>query len=968
MRRGIAVLINRTVAGLGRLFAGPLSLWLIVLIGFGLRAYHLGAPALWDDEAFAVNVANDIRQIALAALRDTFPPLHYYLLNLAMEGMGRNEFAIRFASLAGSVLAIPLTYQVGRALAGRKAGSWAALAMALSPFMVYFAQEARAYSWLVLLSLCSVYAFVRVISALAATGRANLLSWAAFVVASVAMLYTHLLGAWTLAAEGLYFLWFWGHRRRGFRPWVLACLAIGLLFLPWVALMWGVGPGAQAGSNAGPRQWGGLQTDAPVASLLWIWQEGRSTIGAVSLPDTLRQALVSFTVGDFIPPAWGLGLALGLLVIAAVGLLTHLQGRPKPGNPSRRAFPQPVLFLVLCALAPVLLSYVVAFPTSRPHWAKYFIMALPAFPLAIGLGLAALQRWHVALALVGAAFVVVASSFTLYNYYWNPDYARSDIRPAVAYLQAFSAPDDALLANPARRSPPFWYYYHGNLPYYSPVDQPVDELALQRMAARHPGLWVVQNLPVGFDPQQDIERWLTFHAYRTMTDWVGQVIFRYYSMPTDGKSAAQGQFQPAVRFGDRVGLDGYRVGLQTGGRAQVAQLELDWQALADVDEDYMVAARAVDGEGRVWGQTASAPLGNFRPTSTWKEGERVADHLGLLLRPGTPPGEYLIQLWLYREADARPLPITHDGAPGPAEKLHLATVRVEAPRLPPDPAVLGLTATLNHRLDGLTLLGYQAGVARARPGDKVDVTLFWRVDAPGLPAYQSRIWLEDAQGKRWGESGGLSGGSYSPGQVVREPRSFALPTDLPDGQYAVRLAAIPGGSEANRTQETTTGLFSISIKGREKQFSAPRLGRAQTATLGQGVKLLGYDLPVTQVAPGGTLPLTLYWQAPATLGQAPSPVDRSYTVFNHLVGADGQIAGQWDGIPAGGTLPTSEWVKGEVIRDEYRIPVQANARPGSYRLEVGMYDAATGQRLPVAGADGQPAGDHVTLETSVEVR
>ena len=50
-----------------------------------------------------------------------------------------------------------------------------------------------------------------------------------------------------------------------------------------------------------------------------------------------------------------------------------------------------------------------------------------------------------------------------------------------------------------------------------------------------------------------------------------------------------------------------------------------------------------------------------------------------------------------------------------------------------------------------------------------------------------------------------------------------------------------------------------------------------------------------------------------------------------------------------------------MIVDEYAIPVAADAPPGTYRIEVGLYDPLTGQRLPVLGADGTPAADHVIL-------
>lgn len=939
-------------------------LWLVILLGFALRVYHLDYRPLWDDEAFSVLiVSSDIWNVALAAVKDTFPPLHHYVLAVLMLAVGWSEFSVRFASLLAGVLAIPLTYQVGRLCVDRRAGLWAALVMALSPFMVYFSQETRAYSWLVLTTLLSVYTFVRVVLSLTEQGHAGVRQWAWFSVASAAMLYTHFLSLWILVVEGLYFLWFWSKHRRGFRAWIGAHIGIGILFLPWVLLILGVGVEGST-ANAGIQQFAGIQTDAPIASLLWIWQEGQSVRGNISLPDTLRQAVVSFTVGDFLTGTWELIGVLAFAGIALSGLIGlamwHKQVRRREAQEKTTAFPYPVFFLVLYALLPVLLCYVVAFPASRPHWAKYFIMALPAYSLMVGTGLAILQRWRRGVAALAAGVVIWSSLLSLYNYFENPAYARPDIRPGVRYMEAFSAPDDALLANPPESSPPLWYYFHGHQPFYTP-DQ-VNEERLQAIARTHTGLWVVQNLPVGFDPGEHIERWLTYHTYRTFTDWVGQLVFRYYSMPATDATALQRTLQPAMLFGDRIALREYRVGVQTEGRAQVVQLELAWRAQADMDENYMVGARVVDESGQVWGQTNSSPLGNFRPTIDWEQGETVLDHLGVLLWPGTPPGRYIVQVWMYREEDGIPLPIAAPGAETHDGRLDLGVIQVDAPRYPPSTGMLNLTEEVNRTFDALTLIGYQVPEVTVKPGDDVNLSLFWEATATTLPTFEASLWAEDTTGRQWGRREITVGDKYSTshwalGQVIRDQYALPVPQDLPDGVYPLNMRI----SAANRSAEWRFTLLNLTVKGRAKQFAVPRIAHPQQANLGNLVELLGYDLPRTQVGAGDTVRLTLYWRALARM-------DTSYTVFNHLLAADGQTAGQWDGIPVGGTLPTTEWIRGEVIEDAYDIPVRTDATPGMYRLQVGMYDATTGGRIAVAQESSGAVIDSIGLDTQIEIR
>jgi hypothetical protein len=89
-------------------------------------------------------------------------------------------------------------------------------------------------------------------------------------------------------------------------------------------------------------------------------------------------------------------------------------------------------------------------------------------------------------------------------------------------------------------------------------------------------------------------------------------------------------------------------------------------------------------------------------------------------------------------------------------------------------------------------------------------------------------------------------------------------------------------------------------------------------------------------------------------------MDASYTVFTHLLDERTQIRGQQDNPPVGGRYPTTLWVPGEVIVDEYAIVVQPDAPPGSYVVEVGLYDPATMQRLPVLDPTGA-VGDRILL-------
>lgn len=115
--------------------------------------------------------------------------------------------------------------------------------------------------------------------------------------------------------------------------------------------------------------------------------------------------------------------------------------------------------------------------------------------------------------------------------------------------------------------------------------------------------------------------------------------------------------------------------------------------------------------------------------------------------------------------------------------------------------------------------------------------------------------------------------------------------------------------------------------------------------------LSGYSLQPSQIEAGDTLHLTLFWQASG-------PAQRPYTVFNHLVDADGKLLAQQDNWPVNGRWPPTCWSRAESIVDTYDIAIPGKLPAGSYSLLTGLYDASTGTRIPLAAG-----GDAYKLHT-----
>jgi hypothetical protein len=233
--------------------------------------------------------------------------------------------------------------------------------------------------------------------------------------------------------------------------------------------------------------------------------------------------------------------------------------------------------------------------------------------------------------------------------------------------------------------------------------------------------------------------------------------------------------------------------------------------------------------------------------------------------------------------------------------------------------------------------------------------------------------LEDEQGQVRAESrDGVTADAYplsrwAVGEVVRDPRHLQIAGDAPPGRYRLLAALVDPASNA---EVDSTTVDYLAVQERARQFSVPPLAHPLQADLGGNVRLLGYDLANGRgfgeggridVEPGDSLELTLYWQTLA-------PMDVSYTVFTHLLDPNSMIWGQHDSVPGGGTLPTTSWVADQVIEDHYVIAVKPDAPAGEYSIEVGMYDAVTGQRLEVLSTAGEAMGDRVLIPAQVLVK
>jgi hypothetical protein len=264
--------------------------------------------------------------------------------------------------------------------------------------------------------------------------------------------------------------------------------------------------------------------------------------------------------------------------------------------------------------------------------------------------------------------------------------------------------------------------------------------------------------------------------------------------------------------------------------------------------------------------------------------------------------------------------------------------------------------------DCMLLRGYDIDTSRVAPDGKLEVNLYWQCSCPMIENYGVFLKLLNGARHVWGQqasrplSDGLPTSRWEEAVVVRDKREIeVLPGTLP-GPYLIEVILYDFTSEkwVSPKGEEDLLLGPIEIPRRERlTIESLDVEHPLKVNLGGKIQLLGYNLE-SSFHPGDGIHLTLFWQCLEEMNQ-------DYTVFTHLVDGEGRLWGQRDNPPVDGFYPTSQWEEGEIVRDQYDIPISPDAPPGEYQLEVGMYLAETGERLLVFDDKGQILGDKIRL-------
>jgi 4-amino-4-deoxy-L-arabinose transferase-like glycosyltransferase len=412
----------------------------ILALATALRLLGLDTQELWLDESWSFHTAGESWSWG-ERLRHNTPPLHSVLVRASLALGGVGETWVRFPSAVAGIVFVALVLAAGSRIVSIPVGLWAGALAAISPIHIYYSQEARAYSLVIALLMAVYLALWR------ALDRNRMGDWLLVAGLSVAALYSHYLALLGFLPAPLLVS---AHPRAQngslpLRQIAGAALLVAVACGPWYVASFLVHSGEIAGTT-------------------WTFDAWELTPPALALPKTLEVFALGSEI-ELLPidlkqmsrisiAPWlrGMGLAASCF-LALVALLPFGDRRLEALRPGR-------LKLLLTAWLLGVPLVLFAISLVRPIYVagRYELVAYPAFPLLLGMGLAKLQglpRAGPAAAALGFVLLLVPIGSKLAAYYRAPPVA--DSRSLAAYLDREVEDGDLVIFTELRGLPALTY-------------------------------------------------------------------------------------------------------------------------------------------------------------------------------------------------------------------------------------------------------------------------------------------------------------------------------------------------------------------------------------------------------------------------------------------------------------------------------------------------------------------------------
>lgn len=588
---------------------------LILLLGATSRILHINDQSLWVDEGYAYYHAHFPSLVETLA-RDTHPPLYFASLRVWSEFAGKSELALRWLSVLPSMLSLAVIFQLAKEIsnhnkifvgtrhvlsdAQKTIPILAMLMLAIADAENFLAQEARHYTWVVLLVSCSMWVFLRWIRT---NHRRTYIGWIGF---TVVMVYTHYITAFIGIVQGIYALVVLRGKVR--------VHAIGGLILSALALMpWLVLVGARQLGNDGAN-----------------W----------SVP--LNDVVIHDILTKYFTEQWT--LIFGLMCFGCVTLVYFYS----QGLESYRAkFHKSTILLLLWLILPFLLTVIVNefLPFLQP---RRLTQWTPVIALLVAFGLGNIRQPIRSLLIA----VLVLYGVTHVDFYR----VKPDWRTIADLTARYTMPDDLVLTDIVGGDYQMQYYLTRDMPDGQLLDEGVQYESLKVQRDFYPETYH-EWLPQVIDAHDTV--WLMYWSDDlSARGWLDNLGFQqsaHFTYIHDG--GLSGDITMSIFRFDRIDTTQPIAEFENGMDLLSAEFDQDdlrvdllWTADTPLDRDFTLSAKLLDADGVLVAQFDSQPQLNQRPTTTWQASEIIYSPHELQLREDLSDlgaGEYQVLVQVY---------------------------------------------------------------------------------------------------------------------------------------------------------------------------------------------------------------------------------------------------------------------------------------------------------------------------------
>jgi mannosyltransferase len=478
---------------------------ILLLLAFGLRVYQLDGKSLWLDEIDQALVAQEKHLLdvlhSVATTQTASAPLDYVLLHFVTL-LGTQDFLLRFPAALYGTLSIAVMYRFGRLVLGKRGGIVSAWLLTISPFHIYYSQEARFYALFVLTSLLSLVFFYEAVK------RKTWLAWGKFSFALVVSFYTHYFTALLILSLGLLLTinviqeYLAGHHkesaRKVFSPllkFAIAVLVTGLFV-------------------------------SPLLREMLLAAQRHTFFESPALLNSLQFTLDSFSHGTVLGQMKVIDWVIGLYFLAScMGIYARI----------RHKNVQAALLLAF----PVLGAILVDIRFRYFFHPRQVIFVLPVFLIFVAEGIMFISSSLAAIAvktkvaskkIMGIALLLIVMIFGIASATVPPAryQEKEDWRDAAALISSNYEPGDAIIT-----------FFKYGMAYYLPQEL-VENVVIIRSSRdfeqayqtylEHPRTWAVfpppwvENLPIGSEAAQ-VKNWLAEKNFWQVT--VGTITVEY---------------------------------------------------------------------------------------------------------------------------------------------------------------------------------------------------------------------------------------------------------------------------------------------------------------------------------------------------------------------------------------------------------------------------------------------------------